>query len=80
MENENNNNKTENKPLSYKDLSDDEMLIINYIIKNGGIGNAEKMAAEIDLPIGKLNGSLVMLCLKDILIEQSQNEYILKEA
>lgn len=77
---ENNTNKTENKPLSYENLSNDEMLIINHIIKNGGIGNAEIMAAEIDLPIGKLNGLLVMLCLKDILIEQSQNEYILKEA
>ncbi len=77
---ETNNNKTENKLSSYENLSDDEMIIINYMIKNGGIGNAEKMAAEIDLPIGRLNGSLVMLCLKDILIEQSQNEYILKEA
>ena len=75
-----NNNKTETKHSSLDNLSDDEKNVVTSIINCGGEANAENMAAELDIPVGRLNGILTVLCLKDVLCQQSQSQYLLKEA
>lgn len=74
-----NNNKTEEKSFLPSDLSDEERKIIDYIMQKGGKAHAEDLAAALNMPIGKLNSSLMVLSIKGILSQQSQNEYLLKE-
>ena len=73
--NEDENNFTQNCKLT-----DEEKLIIDFIVKKGGEAHADELAAAIDIPIGKLNGILTMLELQGVLCQQSQNQYLLKEA
>jgi len=75
--NENINN--ENNISLPENLTDEEKLIVNFIIEKGGCAHVDQLALEINLPIGKLNSTLTILELKGILSQQSQNQYLLKE-
>ena len=72
------NKKDNNYTLPCK-LTDEEKLIIDFIINNGGKAHADELASAINVPIGKLNGTLTLLELNGILCQQSQNQYLLKE-
>ena len=48
-------------------------------MEKGGKAHAEDLAAALNMPIGKLNSSLLVLSIKGILSQQSQNENLLKE-
>ena len=68
-----------NKPL-FADLSPEERNIMEYITECGGSAGAEKMAEALKIEVGSLNASLTMLCIKDYIIQTSQDRYVLKEA
>lgn len=59
-------------------LSEVEKKIVAYISSNGGTANAELMAAELGIPSGRLSSSLTILCIKDMLHQETQNTYLLK--
>lgn len=72
--------KKNTKAFSYNELSEQERLIMEYITRCGGSASAEKMSEMLKIDVGELNAALTMLCIKDYILQSSQDRYILKEA
>lgn len=60
-------------------LSDEEKRIIEFLIKKGGRASVDEISACLDIPTGPLTGTLMVLAIKKIVYQESQNNFILKE-
>ena len=61
-------------------LTKEEKLITEYMKECGGSASAEKMCEVLRLETGELNAALTMMCIKDYIVQLSQDCYMLKEA
>ena len=73
------NTSVKEEKTSFIELNDNETKIVNYIKEKGGTASADDLAYDLNIPIGMLNGSLSILCIRGILVQTSQNQYLLKE-
>lgn len=74
-----NNNICENKTSLLDKLTQEERKIVECIIQKGGKAHIDELADSLNMSINSLNATLTVLLIKEILYQETQNEYLLKE-